>query len=313
MNNRLAAILQASGMLIMLSLGTIFTKIVLIDISAFTFTWVTIALGMIFLSIYTFIIRKERIPRKLSKEIWWYLIIIGICNFAITRITRPIMLKHLPVITSTYLGNFVGFVTMFMSTFILNEFPSIFQLLGAGIAFYGITLYFNEPLQAGELIGVIMAIVGILITAITNNLSRKLRLIPENSLSPSLISTMTILIGGSGIILAGLFFDFPPKVNGLESWGILIFISLANIALYSIVWSSILKVMRSYEASILGASTIIYTTLLAMIILHERLLLHQWLGMETMVLGLFLVQIRKGNIKNIVTNMKKTIDNKSIN
>jgi drug/metabolite transporter (DMT)-like permease len=312
MNKRLSAILEASGMLILISLGTIFTKMVLSDISSFTFAWVMVALGIIFLSIYTFIIRKERIPASLSKEIWLYMIVIGLGNFTITKITRPIMLKNLPVITSTYLGNFVGFVTMFMSIFILKEFPSIFQLLGAGISFYGITIYFNEPLKGGEVIGALMAVVGILVTALTNNLSRKLRLISDNPLSPSLISTLQLIIGGSGVLLAGLIFDFPPKIYGLKNWMILIYIALASMVIYSIVWNNILKVMRSYEASILGSSTIIYTTLLAMLILKERLLLHQWIGMGTMVVGLLLVQERRGNLKELYLKMKKK-DKKQIN
>jgi drug/metabolite transporter (DMT)-like permease len=132
------------------------------------------------------------------------------------------------------------------------------------------------------------------------------------TLSPSLISTLQLIIGGSGVLLAGLIFDFPPKIYGLKNWMILIYIALASMVIYSIVWNNILKVMRSYEASILGSSTIIYTTLLAMLILKERLLLHQWIGMGTMVVGLLLVQERRGNLKELYLKMKKK-DKKQIN
>lgn len=300
MNKRITAILQATGILILMSLGTILTKLVLADVPPFTYAWTSIGLGMIIMSVYTFLIRKESIPKNLGKRIWWYIIAIGICNFTISRLLRPIGIMRLPVITNTYVGNFIGFLTMAMSIFILNEYPSIFQLLGAGIAIYGITLYFNEPLQAGEFFGVLMVLISIVAVAYTNNIARKLAMRTENKLSNNFISTTALLIGGIGAVIAGFIFDSPPKVPDLKSWGIIIYSGAINIALGLTVWNSILRTLRSYEASILGSSSIIWTTLLAILLLGEKPSINQWMGMGTMLIGLTLVQVRRGKL-NVFT------------
>lgn len=296
MNKRLIAILQGQSVLILMSLGTILTKMVLADIAPLTYAWTTIGIGMLIMSVYTFLIRKDKIPVKLDKRIWLYIIAIGVCNFTISRLLRPIAIERLPVITNTYVGNFIGFVTMAMSIFILHEYPSIFQLLGAGIAIYGITLFFNAPLQGGELIGILLVVVSLIAVAFTNNIARKLALETENKLSNNFVSTMALLIGGTGVLIIGLLFDFPPRVPDLKSWGIVIYSALVNVALGLTVWNHILRTLRSYEASIMGASTIIWTTLLAILILGESLQLTQWLGMGTMVIGLMLVQVRRGRL-----------------
>ena len=299
MNKRIVAILQASGVLILMSMGTILTKIVLADVPPFTYAWTSIGVGMIIMSIYTFLVRRERVPQKLGKKIWIYIILIGVCNFTISRLTRPIAIERLPVITNSYVGNFIGFITMALSIVILKEYPSIFQLLGAGVAIYGITLYFNAPLESGEFIGILFILIGIMAVAFTNNIARKLAIITQNNLSNNFISTSALLIGGIGAIVAGLIFDFPPKVPDLKSWGIIIYSGAINISLGLTVWNHILRTLRSFEASILGASSIIWTTLLAVIILNEPLTVNQVLGMLTMIAGLLLVQVRKGRLDKL--------------
>lgn len=305
-NNRIVTILQALVLMILFSLGTIFAKMVLADISPFTFTWVSIGIGLIVLGSYTFVIRKERIPKNLGKEVWLMIIALGVCNHILSKTIRPFALRSLPVITTTYLGNFVGFVTMAMSSILLKEYPYLFQLIGAGIAILGINLYFGEPLQSGELIGIVLISINILLIAFTNNVSRKLAIVKSKDLSANMIASTSLLIGGSGIVLAGMIFDFPPEVPDMRSWVILIYSGIVNIGLGGIVWNHILQTMRSFEASILGASTIIFTTLLAIIILKEFPTTSQWLGMGTMLLGLILVQIRKGSLASLFRKKRKT-------
>jgi probable blue pigment (indigoidine) exporter len=296
MNKRLLAIIEAVTILFTMSLGTVLTKMVLADIAPFTFAWTSIGVGMIVLSVYTFLIRKERIPKKMGKQVWWIIIAIGVCNFAISRLTRPIALQRLPVTTSTYVGNFIGFLTMGMSVFILREYPSIFQLLGAGVAIGGLTVYFKDPIPSAELVGILVILLGITAVAFTNNIARKLALVTKNGVSNNIISTLALLVGGVAAIIAGLLFDFPPQVPDWKSWGVIVYTGVVNISLGLTVWNHILRTLRSYEASILGASTIIYSTLLAMLILGERLDTHQWVGMGLMLVGLVLVQIRRGKL-----------------
>lgn len=305
MKKRPLAIIQAVSILFTMSLGTVLSKIALADVAPFTFAWTSIGVGMITMSLYTFVIRKERIPKKMGTQIWMFIAAIGFCNFAISRLTRPVAIERLPVMTSSYVGNFIGFLTMAMSIFILREYPSVFQLLGAGIAIGGLTIYFKNPLAAAEWVGIIVILVGITAVAFTNNIARKLALLTKNGISNNIVSTMALLIGGTVAIVVGLLVDFPPQVPDLKSWGVIVYTGIINVSLGLTVWNHILRTLRSYEASILGASTIIYSTLLAMLILGETLSLNQATGMAMMVVGLVLVQVRKGKLNVIYQKIFK--------
>ncbi|MBN2044351.1 MAG: EamA family transporter [Anaerolineales bacterium] len=299
MNSRLIAVIQTLIVLLLMSFGTILTKIVLASIPPLTFAWTSIAVGMVVMAVYTFIIRKERVPKGIGKQVWWFIIAIGLCNFTISRMTRPIAIERLPVVTNTYVGNFIGIVTMVMSIFILKEIPSIIQVFGAAIAIVGITIYFDDPLQSTEIIGILMIIIGIVAVAYTNNIARKLAIVTENQLSNNIVSTIALLIGGSIAVVIGLIFDFPPKVPDLKSWGIILYAGVINISIGLTVWNHILRALRSYEASILGATTIIWTSLMAIWILHEQLDANQWVGMGLLLFGLILVQVRKGKLSDL--------------
>lgn len=168
----------------------------------------------------------------------------------------------------------------------------MFQVLGATIAIGGITVYFQDPLVVTELFGIGLILLGITAVAYTNNVARKVGILTKNSLSNNIVSTVALLIGGSLAVIAGLVFDFPPNVPNWRSWAIIVYAGIVNVSLGLTVWNHILRVLRSYEASILGISSLIFTTLLAMLLLNETVSSNQWTGISLMILGLILVQVR---------------------
>jgi drug/metabolite transporter (DMT)-like permease len=114
------------------------------------FVWPQIAIGGSLLPLYTFWLRGERIPKGLDRQVWAYIIWIGVANFTIVRVLFMLSLDRLPATTHTYLINFVGIATTLMSIFILKERPSIFQILGAALAVLGMRVFFREiPTPSG--------------------------------------------------------------------------------------------------------------------------------------------------------------------
>jgi O-acetylserine/cysteine efflux transporter len=204
-------------------------------------------------------------------------------------------LDYLPATTHTYMVNFIGFITMGMSAIILKELPTVFQILGAVLAFSGLRVFFVEPPRGGELLGVFMVLIGITGVAYTNNIARKLAIETENKISNNIISTLAILIGGSGAVVIYLLIDgFPPVVPTWKDWAVIFYAGMVTRAFGLTVWNLILRTLRSYEASILGASTVIWTSILAVIILDETLAINQIIGITMMLVGLALVQVRRG-------------------
>lgn len=293
MNRHLTAIAQASAVIVSSCLASVLAKLALREVPPFTFAWLQIAIGGILLTLYTFGWRRERIPQGLGWEVWAYILWIGIGNFTLVRVLFMLSLDRLPATTHAYLVNFTGIVTMLLSIFLLRERPSLVQILGAGVALFGLRVFFREIPPPSEVIGVIYVAVGVLALASTNNIARKLAIATENRLSNYVLSTVAVWIGGLPVVLSGLVTDWPPAVSGWTSWGIILLNAVVTITIGLTVWNFILRTLRSYEASILGATSVIYTALFAIPILGERLALHQILGIALMLAGVSLVQVRR--------------------
>jgi O-acetylserine/cysteine efflux transporter len=296
---RAIAISQTVTILVFMSLGTVLTKLTLSDVSPLTFTWVSLFIGGLFLITYTFIIRKEHIPKNLGRQVWLYIFAIGFFNFVVGRFSMMYALNLMPATTNTYITNFIGFITMGMSIFILRESPTIFQILGAVIAFSGLRVFFLQIPAASELIGIVITLVGITGIAYTNNIARKLAIVTNFKLSNNIISTMALIMGGSITVLIGLILDWPPVIIGWQNWGTIFYSGVIGVAIGLTVWNYILRTLRSYEASILGASTVIWTALLAVPILGEILAGNQIIGIGLMLAGLALVQVRRGRFDQL--------------
>jgi len=302
--DRIIAIIQTVTMLVFMSLGTVLTKLALTDVSPLTFTWVSLLIGGSVLIIYTFIFRRERIPRNLGRQVWWYIIAIGIFNFVVGRFSMMFALSLMPATTNSYVTNFIGFITMAMSIFILKEAPTVFQVAGAVVAFSGIRVFFLDAPPAKEMLGILITFVGITGVAYTNNIARKLAIVTDYKLSNNIISTTALLIGGSITVSTGLILDWPPQIVGWKNWGTLIYSGIIGTAIGLTLWNNILRTLRSYEASILGASTVIWTALLAIPFLGERLEVNQIIGIMLMLVGLSLVQVRAGRFDQIFRRKK---------
>ncbi len=304
--NRFVAILITILILVGMSFGTIFTKISFTSITPGDFVYLSISIALVTMVVYTFVIKKERIPTELmTKKVWSYIIQIGFFNF-VTGTLGIYALDYMPATTNTYLVNFIGFITMGMSIFILKESPSIFQILGAVIAFSGLRVFFPEPPQGGELFGILLILISISGVAYTNNIARKLAIETENKISNTLISTLAIMIGAPISITIYLLIEGLPEVMpSIETWAILLYAGVVTRAVGLTVWNLILRTLRSYEASILGASTVIWTSLLAVLILDETLAVNQMIGIGMMLAGLVLVQVRTGPIKDLLKRKRK--------
>jgi drug/metabolite transporter (DMT)-like permease len=291
---RLIAIFSLVLILLSMSFGTILMKMVLFEVKPLTLTWLSVFVGMVTMFTYTFLFRREKVPGGLEPRVWGYIIVIGLCNFVISRISRPFALERLPAITTTFLGNFIGFITMGMSVFILKEKPSFYQLLGALVAVTGLTIYFEQIPTDYELVGVGLILVGIIAVAYTNNIARKFAIITDFNFSNNMLSTLALLIGGGITVCIGLIFDWPPQVGSLRNWGIILYVGVVMIGVGLTGWNFFLRVLRSYEASILGATSVIWTAILAWIFLGEALSWFQIMGIGLLLVGLLLVQVRGG-------------------
>lgn len=292
MHARAVAMIRISLVVLAASLAMVLAKRVLVGVPAFTFVWLQLAIGGALLTVFTFG-RGRRIPAGLGRRVWAYLVCIGVCHFAIVRVLVMLALEKLPATTHAYLINFVGVTTMLLSVVLLRERPSVFQVGGALFALLGLWVFFPDVPPPEELTGVVYMAIAVVALAITNNVLRIVALATHGSLAIEVVSMVAVWIGGLPVVVTGLLTDWPPPVRGWEPWSVIALNGLISIAIGMTVFTHALRTLRSYEASALATSGVIYTAVLAVPLLGERLALHQIGGIAMMFAGIAVVQIRR--------------------
>lgn len=292
MSARSVALTQAVSVVLATCLVAVLAKLALREVAAFTFVWLQLAIGLTLLTLYTFGLRRERVPRDLGRDVWISITWIGVANFSIVRLMFMLSLERLEATTQAYLVNFVGVVTMLMSVVILRERPSRLSILGAVIALVGLRVYFRELPAPDERVGLVYVSIGVLALASTNIAARRLALVTKGALSNDVVSTVALWIGGLPVVVAGLVIDGVPEVSGARNWGTIALSGVVTIAIGLTVWNLILRTLRSYEASVLGTLSVVFVALLAMPILGERLDGREVVGIVLALIGVGLVQMR---------------------
>lgn len=298
-NSRAGAAAAVLGILFVSALMGVLAKLALAEVPAFTFAWLQVLSGGVFLSLYALVVARNPFRLGLDGREWLAIVVIGLTNFGLVRILMMMALERLPVTTYTFLLGFVSLATMWLSALFLAERPTRLQILGAVLAILGVWVYFPEIPPPQELTGVVYVGLVVLGLAISNNLTRWLMMRRGEALPSSMLSTLALWAGGIPIVIAGLSLDWPPPIGGWRN-GLIIFANgVVGIAFVLTVFNAILRTLRSYEASVLAGSGLIWTALLAIPILGERLDGVQIIAIGVMLLGLFLAQLRPGDLRRM--------------
>jgi len=292
MNSHLKAALALIVTIFFAALVIVLAKVSLERISPFTFNWLQILVALVFLTLYTFLWKKEPFPRTLTPVQWFYPVAIGLANFTLVRYLFLAGLEHLPVTTHAYLVNFVGLVTMILSIFIMQERPFLIQALGCIVALSGLTVYFEQLPAPEEMNGIFLVCAGVFFLALTNNLIRRFMVYHPQALSPVMLSTIAIWIGGMPLVVWGISEDGLHFNHSLYDWIVILANGIIGLALTLIVFNQVLKVLRSYEASILASTGIVFVGVLAIPIAGETLSSNKIIGIAILLTGILLTQFK---------------------
>lgn len=282
--------------MIVAQLMGVLAKLVLFEVEAFRFVWLQVFAASLFMAVYTFAFRREGWPKGLSPKEWGAVALVGVVNFGIVRFCMLLSLERLPATTHVFLMSFVSLATMAMSVAFLAERPSRLQVLGALVAIAGVRLFFPDLPPPREMLGVAYVSVVVLGLGLANNVTRWLVTRASDRLSSSQLTAISMLVGGVPLVATGLVLDPSLDVGGLRNGLIILANGVIGIALVQTVLNAIFRTLRSYEVSILAGSGVIWTALLAVPILGERLLGQQVFAIGIVMTGLFLAQLRKGDL-----------------
>lgn len=290
MSQHFKVVLMLLSLVMVGSLGSVWAKMVLSQMPMFTFLWLMVASGLLVLLLYTFVIRRKKLPIATFKKHGWTLLLIGLAYFFIYRLAFVFALSKLPVTTHAYVINFTGLVTMVLSVLILKEHPSRSQWAGGLLALSGVFVYFNELPDFSETLALAVLVLGVLCLALTNIWIRQLSSMENSGLSSTMLATSTIVLGGLPLVLYGLATDLPLIPISAFQWFVIILNASVVLSFGLIIWSYALRTIRSYEASVLASSGVIFVALFSVPVLGDEIEWFEWCGIVIMLLGLILMQ-----------------------
>jgi drug/metabolite transporter (DMT)-like permease len=204
------AVLQALLVTFLWSSSWVFIKIGLADIPALPFAGLRYTLA--FLCLLPFALRspqRERLGR-LPAGTWARLIVLGLLFYALTQGAQFLSLFYLPAATVSLLLSFSSILVALLGIPLLGERPSAGQWLGFLLSLFGALLYFYPiSLPRGELVGLIVAAIGVLANALSSILGRRVN--RGNDLEPATVTVVSMGVGAAVLLAGGtLVQGMPP-------------------------------------------------------------------------------------------------------
>jgi drug/metabolite transporter (DMT)-like permease len=226
----------------------------------------------------------------MTKRGWIKLLILGVFFYAGTQGASFVALAYLPAVTVNLLWSFSSVAVALLGVMWLAEKPTAFQWTGVLLTMTGALIYFYPvDIPAGQTIGVIAAIIGILANAVSSILGRDIN--RSGNYRPLLVTVVSMGAGSVLLLLSGLALEGMPNLD-LQSWGIIFWLALVNTAFAFTLWNHTLRTLTAMESSIINGTMMIWIPIFAVIFLSETITSKELLGLITAGAGTLIVQLR---------------------
>jgi drug/metabolite transporter (DMT)-like permease len=290
MSPYLKATLQALLVTFLWSTSWVLIKVGLADIPALTFAGLRYSLAFFLLLIWGWHRKEITKLSKISRKTFCQLILLGILFYTLTQGAQFMMLAYLPAVTVNLLLSFTSVVVALLGIVLLGERPTGWQWLGVLLSIGGAVIFFYPiDLAAGEIIGYLAALIGVLANAASSILGREIN--RNSEVDPLNVTIVSMGIGGFLLLTLGLGFQGMPALDG-KSWLIIIWLALINTAFAFTLWNLTLKTLAAMESSIINNTMMIQIPILAVLFLGESLTLKALAGMIVAGIGVLIVQVK---------------------
>lgn len=293
---RITAILQAIFVTILWASSWILIKFGLRNnIPAITFAG--LRYGLAWLCLIPFMLLKpERRSalRRLSRADWLQLGALGLVFYTLTQGAQFLGLAYLPAAMLNLLLNLTPVVVGFAGAMFLHSPPTPVQWFGIGLATVGVGFYFLPiSLPQAQVIGVIVAAVGILANAGSSLLGREIN--RHRLLSPLLVTFISMGIGSGFLLAIGTVTQGFGSMTW-QDWAIVIWLAVVNTAFAFTLWNHTLRTLTAVESSVINSLMMPQIAILALLFLGETLSAKEIWGLILVGTGVLIVQMKRQNL-----------------
>lgn len=288
--SHLKAILLALLVTFLWSTSFVIIKIGLAEIPPLTFAGLRYTIAFICLLPLGFTKKYNVEIKKLNKNDWLKLTLLGILFYAFTQGTQFIGLSLLPAVTVSLWLNFTPLVVAVMAIFLIKEFPTGLQWSGV-ILFIGgiITYFFPIALSENQELGLIVMTIGVFANSASAVLGRSIN--RKASISPVVVTIISMGIGSVILLISGIAIQGFPSIS-TQNIIYLLWLAIINTALAFTIWNFTLRTLSAMESSIINGTMLIQIAVLAWIFLGEAITVQEGIGMLIAACGAVLVQVK---------------------
>lgn len=290
MRSHWVAVLEGLLVAFLWSTSWVFIKIGLRDIPPITFAGLryTLAFGCL-LAVLLFSKSKAEVKR-LPGRVWGRLIVLGLLFYAGTQGTQFVALAYLPAITVNLLWSFSTITVAVLGMIWLAEKPTLLQWGGTVCAIGGALVYFYPAeLMQTQVIGVIVALAGILMHAISMIIGRGIN--RSSQYSPLVVTVISMGTGSIVLLASGLVMEGVPTIDW-KGWGIITWLAIVNTAFAFTLMNHTLRTLTAMESSMINSTMMVWIPIFAILFLGERITMKSAAGLVLTIVGIIIVQMR---------------------
>jgi drug/metabolite transporter (DMT)-like permease len=272
----------------------VLVKIGLENIPALTFAGLRYFIAFLILAIIFFRSGGSAALRSLSGRDWLSLIALGLVFYTLTQGGQFLGLKYLPAILFSFILNFTSPVVALLGIPLLKERLTRLQWAGMGIFLVGVVVFFYPlGIQAGMALGVAIGLFSMLTNSAASILGRFIN--RGGHLDPLTVTVVSMGVGATALLGSGLFVEELPKMD-VTGWGIILWLAVVNTAIAFTLWNRTLRTLSATESSMINNTMLVQIAILAWFFLGERPSIQEWAGMGIVVVGVVLVNLRRGQV-----------------
>ncbi len=218
---------------------------------------------------------------------------LGLVFYTLTQGAQFVGLAYLPAAMFSLLLNLTPVIVGVAAIFFLRERPTPSQWFGIGLATVGVGLYFLPiSLPQAQVIGVVIALVGVLANAGASLLGRDIN--RSGTLSPLVVTFVSMGIGSLLLlVIGGITQGFGSMT--WRDWAIVAWLAVVNTAFAFTLWNHTLRTLSAVESSVINSLMMPQIAILAFVFLEETLSAKEIWGLILVGIGVLIVQVETQN------------------
>lgn len=223
---------------------------------------------------------------------WKQMAGMGLARYALGQAAMILALANLTASATMFISSFHSLAVLLLGIVFLREVPQRLQVFGMVLAIAGAFVFFAVRLTASEVLGIGFGLVNVLAFSTYNIIARSVG--RERQASNLLVTAGSLACGAPLLIAAALVVEGPPRLASFGSLGLVAVVwgGLLDTGLSLSLWNRALRVLWSFEVTLLARMQMIEVPVLASWFLGEHLGGRQWLGIAVTLVGVLLGQWR---------------------